>query len=159
MGERGEIVERGSLGDGIGRGVRGETRFVEGGRGEGRERKDGGPVDESWIPEMGKEREGKGRVEDVIRDGGDGEKSRTYDVVKGGEERLREEDEMKKILDDPEEMKDTAAIHFGSREELEQKKVVGELVRYYGDTMQDLTEKLDMVIKHFGIVPIIGEKN
>lgn len=58
-----------------------------------------------------------------------------------------------------------AAVHIGSMDRLKQMqkqltesedKELSEVVKYYGETFMRIEEKLDRIIKHFGIVKIIG---
>ena len=56
------------------------------------------------------------------------------------------------------------AIHVGTEEKLrelkqfkeQETKEVAAVVAYYGETLIRLEEKLDLIIKHFNIVRIIG---
>ncbi len=68
---------------------------------------------------------------------------------------------VKKLLEKEAELDKTAAVHFGSPEYLEalkqEKAEVSGVVKYYGETLLRIEEKLDRIIKHFKIYPIIGE--
>ena len=66
-------------------------------------------------------------------------------------------EELKELLSDPQEIEKTSAIHFGTEDELQQKKEITAIVKWYGETLLDVHNKLDMIIKHFKIYPIIGE--
>lgn len=60
---------------------------------------------------------------------------------------------------------DVKALHIGTPEELAERKRQRELeeeeiginVRYYGETLLRIEEKLDRIIKHFNIYPIVGK--
>ena len=72
-------------------------------------------------------------------------------------------EELLKALQEKSELLERAkAIHFGTEEELEaikqERAEVSGVVRYYGETLQRIEEKVDMIIKYFGIVPIIGTR-
>lgn len=58
-----------------------------------------------------------------------------------------------------------AAVHIGSMDKLKalqkqlndsEEKELSEVIKYYGETFMRIEKKLDMVIKHFNIVHIIG---
>ena len=58
-----------------------------------------------------------------------------------------------------------AAVHIGSMDRLKEiqkqltkseDKELSKIIKYYGETFQRIEQKLDMIIKHFNIVHIIG---
>ena len=61
-----------------------------------------------------------------------------------------------KLENNPVELAKTSAVHFGTKEELESKKEVVAIVKWYGDTLLEVQNKLDKIIKHFNIYDIIG---
>jgi len=69
---------------------------------------------------------------------------------------------VKDLQENEGELERTKTIHFGSKEELEaiklEKVEVSGVVKYYGETLLRVESKLDMIIKHFKIYPIIGEE-
>ena len=67
---------------------------------------------------------------------------------------LPKEEIFKKLLEDANECKKTVAVHLGTKEALENKKVL-DGIRFYGETFLRIEEKLDRIIKHFNIVHII----
>jgi len=65
-------------------------------------------------------------------------------------------DIFKKLEESTEEMNNTKCIHFGTEEELNRQKDISEIVKWYGETLCDVNNKLDKIIKHFKIYDIIG---
>lgn len=69
---------------------------------------------------------------------------------------LPKEDIFKKLMEDASEAERTVAVHLGTKEALENKKVLDGIM-FYGETFLRVEEKLDRIIRHFNIVKIIGE--
>lgn len=75
----------------------------------------------------------------------------TFGEIKPNKELLKElfekEDELNKIK----------TVHFGTEKELTEYKEIVEIIKEYGETLLDVNNKLDKIIKHLKIVEIIGE--
>ena len=75
---------------------------------------------------------------------------------------IMEADKLKEVLSNPMELAKTKKIHFGTYEELQaMKQKVEELEDKRSSSVKDcllrVEDKLDMIIKHFRIVRIIGD--
>lgn len=83
---------------------------------------------------------------------------------------IKEAEKFKEIFENPEELAKTKAIHFGTEKELKeirckkggafgQSNINEKDNKSVKEYLRDVEEKLDMIIKHFKIVRIIGEGN
>lgn len=71
-------------------------------------------------------------------------------------------EELKDAFSQPEELARTKAIHFGTEEQLQKIKDLGEKINAgegmgVKEYLRVIDDKLDMIIKHFKIVRIIGQ--
>ncbi len=78
-------------------------------------------------------------------------KDGTFGVTKPLKELFEE------LKDNSEELEKTAAIHIGTKEELENKKEFLQIVKWYGESITEIKDKLNKIIKHFKIYDIIGD--
>lgn len=72
-------------------------------------------------------------------------KDGTFGEIKEGSKLLRE------LADSPEELEKTAAVHFGTRAQLEEQKMTSGNAKRIMNKLEQLERKINRVIAHLGI--------